>query len=421
MSRISRHHNHGSKNAWSRWRTRSTALVFTVMLGAVSACGTSADAGSDEEIFVGVVTDLTGPTAVVGRDNKRAVDAAVRRINEQGGVEGFGKLRVVYGDAKADPQAAAAAVERMVSQEDVDVLLGAASSAGTSGAAQQAQRMGMLYLNVSATDQSLTERGFDYYLTQQVVSEDIITGAVDYIGYLQDDMGYDLDGVAILYADDAKGNSDRAALAAQAADAGIDVVAEVAYAPGTREWLTTMTKVKSSDADVLVWSGYSEEYPSGIDALGQLRYQPYIIGTGAGLLEPEVAKLSSPEKLEGVKASATTYFSPALPQEPAQTFAEVYEEAYDVEPSNYASSGWQGMFTLVELLEAAGTLDPAELRSAAGELRIPGDETVTPFEYIGFDENGRNTGARVMLQQWQGGDQAIVFPESVASTTPLEP
>ena len=65
------------------------ALIAGLLLGSLTvACGGGDDGGESDEIKIGAIFDLTGPTADVGTDYAEGIRAYVDWINAQGGVEG---------------------------------------------------------------------------------------------------------------------------------------------------------------------------------------------------------------------------------------------------------------------------------------------------------------------------------------------
>jgi hypothetical protein len=85
---------------------------------------------------------------------------------------------------------------------------------------------------------------------------------------------------------------------------------------------------------------------------------------------------------------------------------------------------YAGGMTLKPILEAAykKSANPtrADMQSVMRELNIPGEQTAIPGEFIKFDKDGRNLGARALVTQWKDGAtrKATVFPAGVATDKP---
>src|ERR671919_2203369 len=83
----------------------------------------------DQEISIGVIYDFTGPFAAGGSEAAAVgTQIAIDMVNEQGGVEGY-KITPVVADAQSKAEVAIAEAERLLNQEDVDLIMGVYSSA----------------------------------------------------------------------------------------------------------------------------------------------------------------------------------------------------------------------------------------------------------------------------------------------------
>jgi ABC-type branched-subunit amino acid transport system substrate-binding protein len=112
--------------------TRRTALKRFATTGAGLALGPgllSAFASrSSRPVKVGVLTDLTGPYAIVGKSNQAVAQFAIDEINAAGGVTGR-KVQAVVVDSASDPAAAATVATQLVIQDKVDMVIGGVTSA----------------------------------------------------------------------------------------------------------------------------------------------------------------------------------------------------------------------------------------------------------------------------------------------------
>ena len=110
-------------------RRRSMAGVLSIaLLGAVTACGSNPTASPGDEsqegpIKVGVALGLTGPAAATGSWSRMGVELAAEEINADGGVDGR-QIELVMADTELDPTKAVTATNRLVSQEEVDLVIG---------------------------------------------------------------------------------------------------------------------------------------------------------------------------------------------------------------------------------------------------------------------------------------------------------
>src|SRR5882724_12440468 len=79
------------------------------------------------EITVGVITSLSGPISSIGIPYGKGIATGVAAIGEIAGQ----KIKVVQLDDASDPSAAARAAHKLIEEDKIDILLGAAGSPPT--------------------------------------------------------------------------------------------------------------------------------------------------------------------------------------------------------------------------------------------------------------------------------------------------
>jgi branched-chain amino acid transport system substrate-binding protein len=105
----------------------ATALAAAGLLSA-QALAQSAVA-QDKEIDIGVIYDFTGPFAAGGSEAAAiGTQIAIDMVNEQGGVESY-KIVPIVADAQSKAEVAISEAERLLNQENVDLIMGVYSSA----------------------------------------------------------------------------------------------------------------------------------------------------------------------------------------------------------------------------------------------------------------------------------------------------
>src|SRR3954465_9359368 len=121
--------------------TKNTLALATVSLTLLisAACRKTETKPAPEtgNINVGVIADLSGPTAA-GLSTKNAVELARDEINQAGGINGR-KLEVVVADDKGAPDQAVSAANSLTSPNKVHALIGEPSSGPALAAASKAQ------------------------------------------------------------------------------------------------------------------------------------------------------------------------------------------------------------------------------------------------------------------------------------------
>jgi branched-chain amino acid transport system substrate-binding protein len=371
-----------------------------------------------EEIVIPAISAMSGPTAVIGQDTQKGIEIALEHINADGGIKGR-PLNIQIYDTQGDPGVVRQVMERLTRLERAPIILGCEISAATSAAAQFAEQGRVPYLNSSAVSAELLERGYKWYFSDQITADSEAATVVEFVEHLmtQGDVV-----PALLYEDSPRGAGTIERVEALLEDRGIEIAASAPYSRADRNLLPPVKRVQTSGANVVIWAGYTQDVVAGLQAMQQLDFKPYIVGIGGGPGDVRIPQLVDPGFIEDVNLSTVDYFNPDI--ERAQRFVKSYEEKHGIVPSSYASMCYRGAYTLKaaleKTLEAGQDLTSENLRTALLGIDIPGEQLISPFARIKFDEHGRNVGAHNLIAQWKdsGTKKVTVWPPEVAVQDP---
>ncbi|MDH4247512.1 MAG: ABC transporter substrate-binding protein, partial [Deltaproteobacteria bacterium] len=195
-----------------RWIKPARVAVWTVLVVA-GLFPLSALPALAEEVVIGVLYPLSGPTAQVGIDSVAAVKTAVEIVNEDvnlkftlgpgSGMPGLkgAKVRLVVVDHQGKPELGQSEAERLITQEKVHALFGAYFSSVTATASQVAERYQIPYMNGESTSPTLTTRGFKWFFRTTPHDGDFTQLMFDFMQDFQKKSGNKLKTVAILHED----------------------------------------------------------------------------------------------------------------------------------------------------------------------------------------------------------------------------
>ena len=147
-------------------------MLKSCLVGVALALAFGSATAQDKEIKIGVIFDLTGPLAAGGSvASNLGTKYAIDMVNEKGGVEGY-KIKPIYADAQSKVDVSINESERLLNQENVDLLMGLFSSAQCVPMAQKvdaAKRF--LWLNVCVASAVMKDKNFSYVFRPQVHSD----------------------------------------------------------------------------------------------------------------------------------------------------------------------------------------------------------------------------------------------------------
>ncbi len=155
------------------------ALLLVSVLLAAPAGGPEADT-----IALGAAVSLTGKYSTNGKNTKDGYDLAVERINELGGVKVGGKsykLKVIYYDDESTSARGAQLVERLISQDGVQFVLGPYSSALTKAIAPVTEKYKIPMVEANGADRALFTNGYRFLFAVLNTSDLYLSSAIDLV------------------------------------------------------------------------------------------------------------------------------------------------------------------------------------------------------------------------------------------------
>jgi branched-chain amino acid transport system substrate-binding protein len=405
--------------------SRTIAGIGVFALLALAGCATSDSdtntAQSTEPIKIGMIFPLSGSLAQGGQRNVQGIQIAVDQVNAAGGVLGR-QVELVSTDAP-DPATAVANANRLISQDGVKIILGSVSSDIALAAAPVADRNKVIFWEVQAVSNKLTDLGYQYVFRTVAPASALGEAAANYaLGDVAKQLGKDKASlrVAVMNIQGSYGEDTTKGVTDTLTAAGVTPVDKSDY-PGTSKDLTSLIlKQKQANPDVVISTSYPADTILYMKQAAQLDFHPKAyIGTGAGQ--------TTAQFLEGVGDGAQGVLSAASPTTvnpsqlsadaaaAAKSFAADYKAKYGSDPDQGAILAYVGMMDLLKgVLPKAGAVESDKIKAAATSLDQPLGSSINGWG-AKFDSKGQNTRASVIIVQWQNKVMQIVSPKELAS------
>jgi branched-chain amino acid transport system substrate-binding protein len=128
-------------------------VIVLIIIGLVYANSSKIPEGGYK---IGSVLSLTGGNAAYGQSTKKGMDLAVEELNKDGE-----KLKVVYEDEKSTTEGLVSAFQKIISIDNVPVVVGFMSSNGTLAAAPIANDKKVVELSTLSGSDEIKDAG-DY-------------------------------------------------------------------------------------------------------------------------------------------------------------------------------------------------------------------------------------------------------------------
>ena len=323
-----------------------------------------------DEVKLGLLNGFTGPIESVAGNMARASELAIEEINASGLFLGGRKITSVRADSTCiDAAVAAAAAERLVHSDKVDVIIGDGCS-GSSAAVLQNVAMpnGILMISPAATSPALSTIPDDGLFFRTSPS-DARQGEV--LATVMIDRG--LKEVAITYTntDYGKGLSDSIKSAFEAKGGKVTLV--VPHEDGKGDYSAEVGSLASAGGEALVIAGFLDQGGKGMlqGSLDVGAFDLFVLPDG--MIGDSLAEAIGPA-LDG--SFGTT---PGSDSDGAFTFAEVLKTV-DLVPGPYMAEWYDAVALAAFAMQAAGSTEGAlvkekvfDVANAPGEKIMPGE------------------------------------------------
>jgi branched-chain amino acid transport system substrate-binding protein len=392
--------------------------------------GSTGSGGSGMDTFtVGAVYPFSGAVAETGQNIRSflrsAVDDVINSSADLGplvmsGEEGLPNLgasvEILFADHRSDPAQGRAEAERLVQQEDVDLLVGAYNSSVTSTVSQVAEREQIPHVNFESSSPELTERGLNWFWRTGPSDRTYTQNMFDFFTGMNEQMDAGIESVAIIHEDTEFGSISAETQENLAEENGLEVVAgPISYtAESVSSLQSQLQRVREADPDVLLPSSYLRDAEIMMNDMQTLGYfPPMIMAQNAGFNQPSFVEN---QQISNHVCSRST-FADDLPESVPElgTYNDFVTDAVGTAFNGVYIRSWGGFISTMYAINEAGSAEPSAIQSAVDGLQLDRLETGMPYG-IEFDDNGQNSLASGVLLQYDGGSGNSIWPFELAAS-----
>lgn len=356
------------------------------------------DTGSEEELVlkVGVIAPMSG-TAGDGVYIKAACELAAQEINEAGGIDGKMKIELYIEDDEGTPAKSVTVAQKLVNQDQVDIVVGAQNSSCTLANMLVTQEAQIPQITPGSSSPSITQQGNEWIFRTSISDLTALYSILDYC------QRHDWINVALIHDSGDFGVTAATAIKDVVDDYGITLIATEQFNSDDVDFTTILNKLQSSSPDAIICWGY---YGASSHICKQLKQNdieiPFI---GYGFNNPMFTELGA-EWVEGaIVASGFTELSAEV-NDLVMPFADAFRAYYDGNsPTQVAAQSYDTMYLIKKAIESIGAENVTNetLREAIAATTYDG---VTGS--MSFDENGDVIKDCVLVSYDAEGNQQLV-------------
>jgi branched-chain amino acid transport system substrate-binding protein len=392
--------------------TVAGALAFTTAVPAPARA-------ADDTIVFGAALAATGSTAREGELTKEGYEFWKDYINAHGGMKVGGKtykVDIKYADDESNPQTAARLVEKFVSEDKVNFILGPYGSANSATAAAVVERLKVPMVEGNGAAQSIFNQGFKYTFAVLAPGTKYLQGILEMAMTLKPQPKT----IAIATANDAFSVEVGGGAAAFATAHGMTVVYNNKYPADTTDVSAVVTGIKAVNPDIILNGGHLDEALLLQRTFKEQNVNAKIFGYSVGPDTPDFRKTLGKDAnwvFGGTQWSPTAKYKGADGFiGDSKVYAAAFNKKYGHVPDYHNAESTAACLAFQYAIEKAGSLDPLKVRDALQALDV-----VTFYGILKFDSRGINMYKPMAVNQIQNGNLMTVWPRGVQNAQPMFP
>jgi branched-chain amino acid transport system substrate-binding protein len=405
---------------------KSKLFILFVVAIFLAVLSVTHEAKAADPIKVGAIVPLAD---ITGDQAAKAMKIAVNEINKAGGLLGR-KIELIVVDDEMKPEKGAAAVEKLVTMDKVDLLVGGMSSGVLLGEIPIMKKYEKVTVWIGAAssrcEQALGatadwffhlhpwdyEQGASYREGWSEINKKPSAVKIAKWFYATEEGAFgtaSFKGAQVL----AEGWKD-----AEGKQVTVEGESFKSAALGGGDYRAVLRHAKEAKPDIFCWVGYDADALPIMEQAKEIGFAPPIfIGSPPGWpADFGKSPLAESVTLYGMWAPSIKEVSKV-----SKHFWDAYIKEYKKEPATYfAPLGYTNIYFVADVIKKAKTLDKAALIKALEETKYvsPIGETLTikPSNIIkhqGFTKQ--------KILQWQKGQQQVIWPFEFATSKPVYP
>jgi branched-chain amino acid transport system substrate-binding protein len=371
-------------------------MLKQTLLAAIATAAIALPAAAQESYVIGLTGAMTGPAAGTLGPAVEGLRLYIDKLNAAGGINGR-KVNLILQDDSAEPSKAAANVKKLLSQDNVPVLVNSSLSSTYAPMLAETKRAGVpvLFMGAVCPKEVLPPNADPLQFCSTGFAQTYDSNAA--LAYVKSiakgpvNVGYAAMAIPI-------SRSEIDFAAAEAEKMGFKTVAKEVIPPPTPDYTPYATKIKDAGANwAFSWAPWVTEVRT-FEALRRLDWQGEYLTIAHLEAEGELPRLKDPKFYV---MGANSFFADDLPIhkeiiEAAKTGGAKY-------PANQMTEGWLGGLALEAALRKAGWPATNEkIAAALSDLKVD-TKGLRGVPMVWTKDNHFRTQQAYRVYRWDGG------------------
>lgn len=328
-------------------------------VAAAALVGMAGTAQAEEPIRIGILQPFSGGLEALGEQGFQGARLAIDEQNEAGGLLGR-QIEYIRADTRTEPKSAVEETLRLIQRDKVDAIIGPVTSANRDAIRPTIERFGVPLLYATDYEGGTCS---PFIVAYSALPEQWVDPLVPYVAENYGKRFY-LVGSDYIWPQKMNEAVRRAAEAA-----GAEVVGEEYVPFGVKDFTSTLRKIESSGADVVVISVVGADAITLVKQMTAAGLKEKVRPVFLGFSENYLAGLTNDES-NGIVTISN--FTASLDKPEAKAFVRKVRERYG--PDTIVSNTTDAHYNLMRLyfggVKRAGTTDPKKVLEAMVDQTI---------------------------------------------------
>lgn len=338
---------------------RRTLIAFA----ALSACVGSGLALAADPVKIGLVTALSGQSALAGEALSRGLQIAIDEINAKGGVLGGRLFELVRRDDESNPAKGVIAAKELMYKEKVAVLFGGLDTPVSMAMVPLINQEKMPFMGPWAAGTGITQNGAkpNYAFRVSAVDDIVDVGMLDYA-----QKNFKSAKFGMILVNNPWGESNEKGLKAALATKGMTPAGVEKFEASDIDMVPQLTRLKSAGADTLFMVGNVGPSSQIVKSLDRMGWKVPIVshwGPAGG----RFTELAGPSGKNVHFVQTYSFFGPQskVGQQVIKAMIAKYpnvKTAGDITPAVGVANAYDGMHLVALAIQAAGSINGDAIR-----------------------------------------------------------
>lgn len=386
-------------------------------------------------VKIGAVYPLSGPEASTGADLRAGVELAEEIINSaldlplsfapHAGLPNLGNatVEVIFKDSRSDPRRAADLVEELAVSDRVCAVIGCYNSTVTAAASERAEMLRIPFLNPESTSPTLTQRGLRWFFRTTPDDQSFSENFFNFLDELPERAGvFPPRRIVLVFENRLWGTSVARSERNLAARHGYEIVGEIPYDSTSTDFTEELQRLKALLPAIVMQASYEQDAIGLVQGYRRLGLMPLpLLAMDAGFISPKFLATVGTDC--DLIMSREVFALDIAGRKPfINAVNRLFERRFGKTMTGNSARSFTAVLVLAQAVNLAGSMEPARIREALRNIKLPPDQLIMPWGGVSFDpDTGQNTQGSGIIVQFQDGRYQTVWPWELAAKPVIWP